>query len=266
MSDPQTFADLLEQFNEKYAEFQDDFWDGYNKIVDMLNSAAHSFGQFLDDILPGENEVEHAIDKWNNEIEPALSNGMREIQEKLQEAVNKLAGNPGNLQIWAENFVEAQGIIFKQRNEVEVAADVTGAWTGAAFDKYNAVSGVQLAHLEKLGEALRGGRQAHQRRRPEDPRALAQAALRVRVLRHRRPRDPCERDRRVEGPLLRGTHGHRGDRQGVAEGREHHRHPAGVHERPGDDRRHQLRRRRRTPPVASRTTSGRRSPRAPATP
>lgn len=155
--DPKTFADLLEQFNEKYGDFQDQFWDSYNKIIDMLNGAAASFGQFLDDILPGKNEVEHAIKKWNDEIEPALTKGMREIQEKLQDAVNRLAGNPGNLQIWAQNYVDAQGMIFKQRNDVEIASDVEGAWSGAAYDKYKAVSDVQLSHLEKLGEALEEG-------------------------------------------------------------------------------------------------------------
>lgn len=157
MSDPKTFADLLEQFNEKYAAFQEDYWNAVQKIVDMLNNASESFGQFLDDILPGENEVENAIKKWNDEILPAIEKAMKDIQRELQEAVNKLAGNPLDLQSWAESYVDAQGMIFKQRNEVEIASDVENAWSGSAFEKYKAVSSVQLAHMEKLGEALEEG-------------------------------------------------------------------------------------------------------------
>jgi uncharacterized protein YukE len=157
MSDPQTFADLLEQFNEKYAKFQDDFWKGFDDIVDMLNDAAGSIGGKLSFLPVVGDDIEDAIKKWNDEICPALLKAMEEIQEKIQEAVNKLAGNPADLQIWAENYVEAQGLIFKQRNEVEVAKDVEGAWEGDAFDKYSAVSEVQFAAIQQLADALEEG-------------------------------------------------------------------------------------------------------------
>lgn len=157
MSDPTTFADFLEQFNEKYAKFQEDFWDGYNDIVDMLNDAANSLGGRLSELPWVGDDIEDAIDKWNNEIEPALTEGMQTIITEVQEAVNKLAGNPAELQIWAENFVEAQGLIFQQRNEVEVAKDVEGAWAGAAFDKYGPAAEVQFAAIAQLAEALEEG-------------------------------------------------------------------------------------------------------------
>lgn len=157
MSDPQTFADLLIEFQEKYDEFQDSFFEATGNIVDMLNGAARSFAQFLDDIWPGFNEVEHAIDKWNDELRPALQEGIAEINRQVGSAVNQLAGNPLNLQIWAENYVTAQGLIFTQRNFVDVAGDVEGAWSGVAFDKYSQVASVQHDNLEVLGEALSEG-------------------------------------------------------------------------------------------------------------
>lgn len=82
---------------------------------------------------------------------------MEDIVEKVQEAINDLHGNPGSLQIWAENYVTAQGLIFKQRNDAEVASDVDAAWTGEAARKYTTVASVQIANLEKLGEALEEG-------------------------------------------------------------------------------------------------------------
>ena len=117
--DAMTFADMLEQFNEAYAEFQEDFWDTYGRIVDMLNGALRSAADFVQDLLPfgiGGDTIDQAVDKWNNELSPALVQGMEEIQEQLSQAVNDLAGNPGNLQIWAENFVTARESIFRQRN------------------------------------------------------------------------------------------------------------------------------------------------------
>ena len=157
MSDPTTFADFLEQLNEKYIKFQEDFWNGYEDIVDMLNDAANSIGGRLSELPWIGDDIEDAINKWNNEIEPALTQGMQDVVREVQEAVNKLAGNPALMQIWAENYVEAQGLIFQQRNEVEVARDVEGAWAGNAYDKYSSVSEVQFAAIQQLADALEEG-------------------------------------------------------------------------------------------------------------
>lgn len=158
MSDPTTFADLLEQFNEKYVQFQEDYWEAVNKIANMLNDGLSSFGKFLSDINPFDgNVLSKAIDKWNAEIFPALVQGMEDIVEKVQQAINDLAGNPGKLQIYAENYVTAQAMIFKQRNDAEIASDIDAAWGGDAARKYATVATVQISNLEKLGEALEEG-------------------------------------------------------------------------------------------------------------
>lgn len=158
MSDPTTFADLLEQFNEKYVQFQEDYWEAVNKIANMLNDGLSSFGKFVSDINPFDgNVLSKAIDKWNAEIFPALVQGMEDIVEKVQQAINDLAGNPGKLQIYAENYVTAQAMIFKQRNDAEIASDIDAAWGGDAARKYATVATVQISNLEKLGEALEEG-------------------------------------------------------------------------------------------------------------
>jgi uncharacterized protein YukE len=158
VSDPTTFADLLEQFNEKYVQFQEDYWEAVNKIANMLNDGLSSFGKFLSDINPFDgNVLSKAIDKWNAEIFPALVKGMEDIVEKVQQAINDLAGNPGKLQIYAENYVTAQAMIFKQRNDAEIASDIDAAWGGDAARKYATVATVQVSNLEKLGEALEEG-------------------------------------------------------------------------------------------------------------
>lgn len=158
MSDPTTFADLLEQFNEKYVQFQEDYWDAVRRIADMLNDGLTSVGKFFSDINPFDsNELSRAIDKWNSEIYPGLVDGMEEIVEKVQQAINDLAGNPGKLQIYAENYVTAQSMVFKHRNDAEIASDIDAAWGGDAARKYATVATVQISNLEKLGEALEEG-------------------------------------------------------------------------------------------------------------
>lgn len=158
MSDPTTFADMLEQFNEEYTKFQTEYWDAIENIVDMLNDAAGSIGDVVSHLNPFDGDViEKAINKWNDDIYPGLKQAMEDIVEKVQEAINDLHGNPASLQIWAENYVTAQGLIFKQRNDAEVASDIGAAWTGEAARKYTTVASVQIANLEKLGEALEEG-------------------------------------------------------------------------------------------------------------
>jgi len=126
----------------------------------MLNGAAASIGQFVDDILPGENEVEHAIDYWNDEIYPSIETGMDELNTRLWEAVNSLAGNPKELQTYAETFVAAKATLYQQRGYGETAQGVSGAWSGPAFNKYSTVAGEQNDALLALANALQEGGQA----------------------------------------------------------------------------------------------------------
>lgn len=154
---PTTYEELWDQLLEQWDTFSDEFWGKVQDIADMLDGAAHSFGQFLDDILPGRNEVEDAIDKWNNEIFPALERGFQEIADKVGEAVSDLAGEPLTLQDYAESFVTAKADLFRQRGAAEKAAAVSDAWTGAAYDKYDVAATEQLDSLELLANALDEG-------------------------------------------------------------------------------------------------------------
>jgi len=157
MSDPMTFTDFLDDFNEKYLKFQNDFIDACEDIVDMLNGAAGSFGEFIDDILPGGGAVDDAIDKWNNEINPSLGDAFTEIQTNVNDAVNDLVGSPLDLQRWAEAYAGAKSDIYKQRGFGETAAAVQGAWSGPAFDKYKVVADEQNLAFVALANALTDG-------------------------------------------------------------------------------------------------------------
>lgn len=157
MADPKTFADLWVQFGEEWDTFSEEFWGAIDKIAGIIDDALGGFGQFLDDITPMENTAEHAQEKWNNEIYPALKTGFEEIVEKVEEAVNDLAGNPLDLQHFAELFVKAKGDLFQQRGFGEAARGISDSWEGVAFDKYDVVAGEQNDALKLLADALDEG-------------------------------------------------------------------------------------------------------------
>ncbi|PUA83040.1 hypothetical protein [Nocardioides currus] len=157
MADPTTFSDLWVQFGEEWDKFQEDYWDNIDKCVKTINDALSGVGQFLDDILPGENKAEMACDKWNDEIWPALRDGYQEIVDKVEDAVNDLAGNPLDMQNYAEAFVTAKADLSTQRGYLEASRGITESWTGEAFIKYDVVSGEQYDALKLLGDALTEG-------------------------------------------------------------------------------------------------------------
>lgn len=159
MSDPTTFADLWEQFWQGWDEFNEEWDNAWQHCCDIIDGALSGIGQVLDDILPGANKAEEALDKWNNQIAPALRDGYSEIFDRVGELVGDLAGSPLDLQNYAETFSKAKRDLFAQRSYEEAAAALAGTWSGDAFDAYTPVADKQNAALELLGNALDEGGQ-----------------------------------------------------------------------------------------------------------
>lgn len=157
MSDPQTFDDLWEQFWNEWDEFNEQWSKAWDHCCDIIDSALSGFAQFVDDITPWGNKAEQALEKWNNEIAPALQDGYDTIFEKVSDLVGDLAGNPLDLQDYAETFAKAKRDLFTQRSYEEAAAALAGTWSGEAFDAYAPVAEKQNAALELLANALDEG-------------------------------------------------------------------------------------------------------------
>jgi hypothetical protein len=157
MSDPQTFAELWDQFWKEWDKFNEEWGKAWNHCTDIIDGALNSIGQFFDDILPGENAAEKALDKWNGEIAPALNDGYAKIYDEISKLVGDLAGSPLDLQQYAETFAAAKKDLFKQRAYEEAEAAVAGSWGGAAFESYTPVATKQNGALELLGNALDEG-------------------------------------------------------------------------------------------------------------
>jgi uncharacterized protein YukE len=157
MSDPQTFAELWDQFWKEWDAFNEEWGKAWNHCTDIIDSSLHGIGQLLDDILPGENAAEKALEKWNGEIAPTLNDGYAKIYDEISKLVGDLAGSPLDLQLYAETFASAKKDLFQQRAYDEAAAAVAGSWGGAAFESYEPVATKQSAALELLGNALDEG-------------------------------------------------------------------------------------------------------------
>lgn len=157
MSDPETFADMWEQFWQKWDEFNVEWGNAWDHCVDIIDSALSGIGQFIDDVTPFGNKAEQAQEKWNNEIAPALRDGYADIFEKIEKLVGDLAGDPLDLQVYAETFAKSKRELFAQRSYEEAAAALSGSWGGDAFDAYDPVATKQNAALELLGNALDEG-------------------------------------------------------------------------------------------------------------
>lgn len=155
--DPQEFFDLVYQVDELARKAIDEIVDEAGKIADMLNGAAGSFAQFLDDILPGENELEHAIDKWNNDLCPAIEQGINSLSQNVQSAVDRLAGNPMDLRQYAENFANAKVDLYKQGSMAQKITTLGQSWEGDAYDSYSTVATEQDEALHAISTALESG-------------------------------------------------------------------------------------------------------------
>jgi hypothetical protein len=157
MSDPQTFAEMWDQFWKAWDQFNEDWGNAWDHCTDIIDGALSSVGQVIDDILPGENEAEKALDKWNDEIAPALNEGYGQVYDKVTELVSDLVGSPLDLQLYAETFSSAKKDLFKQRGYEEAAAALDGSWAGAAYAAYVPVATKQSGALQLLGNALDEG-------------------------------------------------------------------------------------------------------------
>lgn len=157
MPDPQDFFELVEQVDELAREAIDEIIAAGVEIAEMLNGAAASFAQFIDDILPGRNELEHAIDKWNNELCPAIEEGVNSLRENVQAAVDRLAGNPLDLKEYAEAFANAKVHLYKQGSMAQKITTLGQSWEGDAYESYSTVATEQDEALLSIATSLESG-------------------------------------------------------------------------------------------------------------
>jgi len=152
-----TFDEMAEQVATKADEAINDIIDEGKRIADMLNDAASGFGGWVAGIFS--DEVEDAIEKWNNEILPAINDGISQIATEVDKAVDQLAGDPPSLISYANAFADAKTKLY-QSGASTMAQEITllgQSWEGDAFEVYSTVATEQDTALFDLSTALEHG-------------------------------------------------------------------------------------------------------------
>lgn len=157
---PTTFDELLGKVQEAANTAVNDLFAAAQKIVDMLNDAANGIVNTLVSLIPfHDSDIDKAIDRWNHEINPQLSAAINSLFTNVQNAVDKLAGEPLVLKQAADSWANAATTIYAH-SQGTVAQDLTllgESWEGSAFDMFSTVANEQDGALQALRDAMVNG-------------------------------------------------------------------------------------------------------------
>lgn len=134
-----TFESLSSGIEDELGTFMDKVEAEVARIAGMLNDATEGVGGFLDDILPGDT-VARAIDKWNNEILPAINDMIEQVFTKVRDAVGDLAGRPANLLEYSSAFNQVKRQVYTAGDMSQKLTLMQGSWSGRAFANFSAVA------------------------------------------------------------------------------------------------------------------------------
>ncbi len=158
MSDgPQYYEDLLDRINELAEQACSDLADKANWAAGKLEDAANGVLATLGHLIPGESDAEKAIKKWNDELQPAIQEGIYQVRDEVQKRVEQLAGNPMDLIDYSEAYIGAKATLY-QRNTIEQDIEALGfTWDGNAYAAYRTAGTLQNDALLALANNLQEG-------------------------------------------------------------------------------------------------------------
>lgn len=157
MSGPQDFWEFVDQIDEQVQAILDDIFDAACDAADALSDAASGVLATLGRLVPGESDAEKAIKKWNDEIVPAIEQGMADIQTKVSEAVSDFFGNPSNLLDYAHQMSTAKATLYQTSTLNQDVTNLGNTWEGPAYSSYATVAGEQSDALLALANNLQKG-------------------------------------------------------------------------------------------------------------
>ncbi len=160
-----TFEEMADGIAEQADEFISDVIAAGDRIVDMLRGAASSALEaagdvvdfFTPDFVVDFDDVEKAIDKWNEEICPAIQRGIDEIATNLDTYLDRLVGDPIALIGYSSDLAGAGSELYQANTLDQRLVGLGGAWSGPAYDAYVVVAREQNAAYQALAQALEEG-------------------------------------------------------------------------------------------------------------
>jgi uncharacterized protein YukE len=145
--------------DEKIEEVINDLVDKANWAADKLEDAASGVIAGLGHLVPGESEAEKAIKKWNDELQPAIQEGIYKVWDEVSSAVSDLAGDPLDLISYSAKMIAAKETLYQQNTLDQDITNLGNTWTGTAYESYKTVASEQSAALLALANTLQAGGQ-----------------------------------------------------------------------------------------------------------
>jgi uncharacterized protein YukE len=158
-----TFEGLQDDVYDKLGQFCDDLNAAIDRIVDMLDDASDVVSTAIsvlnpfDGLNPFDSAVKRAIEKWNNEILPAIEQMWDELQTNVWDAVGDLAGRPLDLLDYSHAFNRVKANIYTEGDMAQKLTLLSGSWSGFAFRNYQTVATGQDAALRDFSLAMDAG-------------------------------------------------------------------------------------------------------------
>ena len=154
---PQYFEDLVDEIDQKAQDAIGEIVDKANWVADKLDGAAGSFLEGLGHLIPGKSDVEKAIDKWNDEICPAIQEQVDKLATEVANAVGKLAGEPLTLIDYSKKMVAAKATLYRSTTLEQDITNLGNTWEGAAYKSYSTVASEQSDAILALANSLQTG-------------------------------------------------------------------------------------------------------------
>ncbi|HEY3016078.1 MAG TPA: hypothetical protein VGJ41_13255 [Nocardioides sp.] len=154
MAEVSYFEDLCDGIQEDMETFATDLNNQIKRIADMLNDAASGIGGFFGHLF---GDIDDAIDKWNNEILPAIDRMWDDVLTNVWDAVGDLAGRPMSLIDYAKAFSDVKAKIYVEGDLAQKMVIFQHDWKGYAADNYKAVATTEDTGLLNLSMAMDAG-------------------------------------------------------------------------------------------------------------
>ena len=153
MTDITDWDELAEEVRKRCQELFDKVWGELNRMADVLNDAASHFDwvgvlfpipKLIWDGLTSD-DVERAIDKFNNEIRPQLEQKARDVVADINKVVGTLAGDPPGLKKLSFDYAQCREQLVYPAPSIQSEVQQLGKyWKGEAFAAYSLAAGEQV--------------------------------------------------------------------------------------------------------------------------
>jgi uncharacterized protein YukE len=153
MTDITDYDQLLEEVRNRCDELFDKVWGELNRMADVLNGAASHFDwgyvlfpipKLIWDGLTSD-DVERAIDYFNNEIRPQLEEKAQSVVGDINKVVGTLAGDPPGLKQLSFDYAACRAKLVYPAPSIQSEIQQLGkSWKGDAFAAYSLAAGEQV--------------------------------------------------------------------------------------------------------------------------